>query len=192
MDYPIIDFTSLAMGSDKSASFESVGFFQKRSYENLQGVSSWHPLARIKRCATKYDTNVLSLSDVTGCLQIPVTGVEPMLLRYTVMGYVSYDEDIKEVTINPKLFHQVSANSEKEDYDVIRVYSDGKRSLNKKNASLNLMNFDLTIFGVNSVTLSTNHNVKVLPDSGTIVMRKNRDFDFNGIVTVCLLTPSLV
>ncbi|MFT6323854.1 MAG: hypothetical protein ACJAWO_001411, partial [Halieaceae bacterium] len=182
MDYPIIDFSSLAIGSDKSASFESVGFFQKRSYENLQATSSWHPLARINTCATKYDTNVLSLREVTGCLKVPVTGVEPMLLRYTVMGYLSYDSDLKEVTINPKLFHQVNSNNEKEDFDVIRVYSDGNRSLNKKNATLNLMNFDLTIFGVSSVTLSKNHNVKVLPDSGTIVMRKNRDFDFNGVI----------
>ncbi|MGB0805747.1 MAG: hypothetical protein ACPGRC_03595 [Salibacteraceae bacterium] len=182
MDYPIIDFTSLKMGSEKSATFDSEGFFRKRSYENLQASSSWHPLARMKGCATKYDTNVLSLNEITGCLKIPVTGVEPMLLRYTVMGYLSYNKDIKEVTLYPKLFHSVNSYSGKEDYDVIRVYSDGSRSLNGKNASLNLMNFDLTIFGVNSVTLSTNHKVKVLPDSGTIVMKRNRDFDFNGII----------
>lgn len=182
MDYPIIDFTSLAMGSDKSATFDSESYFRKRSYENLQAASSWHPLGRMKGCATKYDTNVLSLSEITGCLKIPVTGVEPMLLRYTVMGYLSYNPDIKEVTLFPKLFHQVNAYSGKEDYDVIRVYSDGTKSRNLKNATLNLMNYDLTIYGVNSVTLSTNHSVKVLPDSGIIVMKRNRDFDFNGII----------
>lgn len=182
MDNPIIDFTAIEMNTERSASFESESFFKKRSYENLQGNSSWNPLGRMKRCAIKYDTNVLSLSEVAGCMQVPATGVEPMLLRYTVMGYLSYDSDEKEVTLYPKLFHSVNSFSGKEDYDVIRVYSDGSKSKNRKNATLNLMNFDLTIYGVNSVTLSTNHNVKVLPEKGTIVMKKNRDFDFNGII----------
>ena len=183
MDYPIIDFTVLAMGADRSASFESRAFFRKKSYENIQAASSWHPLGRLKSCATKYDTNVLSLRDIAGCLKIPVSGVEPMLLRYTVMGYLSYSPDLKEVTIYPKLFHQVNSYGEKEDYDVIRIYSDGKKSVNSKNATLNLLNYDLTMFGVNSVTLSTNHNVKILPDSGTIIMKRNRDFDFNGLIS---------
>tara|TARA_R110002050_G_scaffold141251_2_gene266361 strand:+ start:65293 stop:69840 length:4548 start_codon:yes stop_codon:yes gene_type:complete len=183
MDYPVIDFTSFGMDKDRSASFESEGFFKRTFYENLMGASSWHPLARMKSCATKYDTNVLSLREITGCLQIPVTGVEPMLLRYTVMGYLSYNQDIKEVTLYPKLFHQVSANSKKEDFDVIQVYSNGNSSKSGKNATLNLLNFDLTIYGVKSVTLSKNHSVKVLPDSGIIVMKRNRNFDFNGIIS---------
>lgn len=182
MDYPIIDFTSLAMGSNKSATFDSEEYFRKRSYENLQAASSWHPLARMKSCAVRNDTNVLSLRDITSCLQIPVTGVEPMLLRYTVMGYLSYNEDLKEVTLYPKLFNHVNAYSGKQDYDVIRVHSDGARSYNQKNATLNLMNYDLTIYGVGSVRLSTKHSVKILPDSGTIVMKRNRDFDFNGVI----------
>ncbi len=182
MDNPIIDFTAIEMNTERSASFESQSFFKKRNYENLQGNSSWNPLGRMKRCAIKYDTNVLSLREMSGCMQIPATGVEPMLLRYMVMGYLSYDSDIKEVTLYPKLFHSVNSFSGKEDYDVIKVHSDGRKSKNRKNATLNLMNYDLTIYGVNSVTLSTNHNVKVLPEKGIIVMKKNRDFDFNGII----------
>jgi hypothetical protein len=183
MDNPIIDFTSFGMNSEKTATFESEGYFKRKRYEDLMGASTWHPLTRMKSCAVKYDTNVLSLSEITGCLKIPVTGVEPMLLRYTVMGYLTYNQDIKEVTLYPKLFHQVRANSKKEDYDVISVYSNGKKSATQKNASLNLLNFDLTIYGVSSVTLSSNHSVKVIPDKRTIVMKRNRDFDFNGIIS---------
>lgn len=183
MDYPLMDFTSFEMNSEKTATFESEGFFRKKKYENLMMSSDWHPLGRMRNCAQRYDTNVLSLQEITGCLQIPVTGVEPMLLRYTVMGYLSYDSDVKEVTLYPKLFHQVNSFGGKEDYDVLLVYSNGNASASRKNATLNLMNNDLTIKGVNSVVLSSNHNVKVLPDSGTIVMKRNRDFDFNGIIS---------
>ena len=185
MGDPKINFTKLP-GTSKENSyglFESEGFLTKKNYEDLMGNSSWHPLARMKVCATEYDTNVLSLSEITGCLKIPVTGVEPMLLRYTVMGYLDYNQSIKEVTLYPKLFHQVNAYSEKEDYDVIRVYSNGKYLKTDNNASLNLLNFDLSIFGVSSVTLSSEHSVKVLPDNATIVMKRNRDFDFNGIIS---------
>ena len=182
MSEPIIDFTAFDMNTERSASFESQSYFRKSSFRALQASSSWHPLSRMKNCAVEYDTNVLSLDEITRCLQIPVTGVEPMLLRYTVMGYLSYDKGKKEVTLYPKLFHAVNSFNNKEDYDVIKVYSNGTRSKNRKNATLNLMNYDMTIYGVNSVTLSTNHNVKVLPDKGTIVMKRNRDFDFNGII----------
>ena len=183
LDYPIIEFTSHEMNTDKGAVFESQAFFREDKYDNLMMSSSWHPLVRMKRCATIYDTNVLSLQDITGCLKIPVTGVEPMLLRYKVMGYLDYNEDKEEVTLYPKLFHQVNSKSEKEDYDVIQIYSNGKKSATRKNATLNLMNNDLTINGISSIVLSTNHNVKILPDSGTIVMHSNRDFDFNGIIS---------
>ncbi len=183
MDYPIIDFTTYDMNTDKGAVFESEAFFREDKYDNLMMSSSWHPLVRMKRCATIYDTNVISLQDITGCLKIPVTGVEPMLLRYKVLGYLDYNQDLQEVTLYPKLFHQVNSKSEKEDYDVILIYSDGNKSPTRKNATLNLMNYDLTINGVSSVILSTNHKVKILPDSGTIVMHRNRDFDFNGIIT---------
>ena len=99
-------------------------------------ASSWHPLVRMKRCATIHDTNVISLSDITECLKIPVTGVEPMLLRYKVMGYLDYNEDSKEVTLYPKLFHQVNSKSGREDYDVIQIYSDGARSATRKTLRL--------------------------------------------------------
>ncbi len=183
IDDPIMEFGSYKWSSDKTGIFESKSYFKKAQYERLMGAGSWYPLAYLKKCSDDWDTTKLMSSQIAQTMGIPVAQVEPMLLRYTVMGYLDFDEETKVATLHEKLFHQVAAFNKKEDYDIIKIYSVADETTRYQNASLNLLNYDLTIMGVNRILLSDSHNVVIFPDERKIVMHRDRDFDFDGLVS---------
>jgi len=164
------------------ALFSSNLFYKEVLFDRLMGAGTKHPLSYIKLCADNAGSNELSLNEVSACLSLPSTQVEPMMYRYQVMGYVDYDEDKKLVTIKDKVKHQVLSKSKLSDYDIIRVFSDVGGG-DRPNAKLNLLNYDLTIDGVSRILLSDSHKVQIYPKESRIVMKKNRDFDFSGLVS---------
>lgn len=183
IDDPLMELGSYEWSADKDATFESFDYFKEFKFDRLMGTGDWHPLSEIKRCAKQLDTNVLTSMDIARCLRMPPTSVEPMLLELSVQGFVSFDEETKICIISPKLEHQVLSKSEMKDYDVLSIQSIADASTNFQNATLNLLNNELTIKGVDRIILSDSHNVQIFPDDRTIKMRKNRDFDFNGLIS---------
>lgn len=182
IDKPLMEFTSFITTTEKQALFSSNLFYKEVLFDRLMGAGTKHPLSYIKLCIDQYGTRELSLNEISACLSLPSTQVEPMMYRYQVMGYVDYNEEKKLVTVKEKVAHQVLSKSKRSDYDIIRVYSDVGSS-SAPNAKLNLLNYDLTIDGVRRVLLSDSHKVQIYPREGKIVMKKNRDFDFSGIVS---------
>jgi hypothetical protein len=183
IDDPLMEFGSYKWSSDKDATFESFDYFKEFKFDKLMGISDWHPLSEIKRCAKQLNTNVLTSMDIARCLRMPPTSVEPMLLELSVQGYLSFDEESKVCILLPKLEHQVLSKSEMKDYDVLSIESVADASTSFQNATLNLLNNELTIKGVDRIILSDSHNVQIFPGDRTIKMRKNRDFDFNGLIS---------
>ena len=118
-----------------------------------------------------------------GCLGYPPAQVEAMMIRYSTKGYVNYDSETKGVQFYDKLMHHVRAKSRRADYDVIRVASVADKTTDFNNATLNLLNYDLSIKGVDRIILSDSHRLQIFPGGRRIVMKKNRDFDFAGIVS---------
>lgn len=183
IDDPIIEFKSFKTSSEKGAEFRSLLFFKDYEFEKLMGIGSRHPLSTLKQCLDVYGTDYLMLNDVAGCLGLPPTQVEAMMIRYSMKGYVSYDSEIKGVQFNTKLSHHVLAKSKKADYDVINVKSRADKTTGFNNATLNLLNYDLSIRGVDRIILSDSHRLSIYPGGRRIVMKKNRDFDFAGVVS---------
>ncbi|MGY8927933.1 MAG: hypothetical protein ACKVJC_11680, partial [Flavobacteriales bacterium] len=95
------------------------------------------------------------------------------------MGYVYYDFDDDRILIKEKLHHYVRAKAQQEDYDVIKFSSNVDE---ESNATINLLNYDLTIRGVKNVLLSDTQKVYVYPKDQIVVVKKNRDFAFTGVV----------
>ncbi len=59
-----------------------------------------------------------------------------------------------------------------------------------ENAVFDLRNYDLTINGVSRIFLSDSQNVAIYPANDRIVMKKNRNFQFDGHVQAGLFTFS--
>lgn len=182
IDEPRMIFTSLV--GDKRARFTSSQFFKERMFDELSGGASLRlPLVEIRKCTKKHNTQDIDLYQMCDCMGLPPDQVEPMMLRYTIKGYVDYNTETQNIKVFEKVHHHVLSKSKLTDYDVINVSSGLPANSPDPNASLNLLNYDLTIFGVRGILLSDSHRVQIIPDEGKVVMKKNRDMDFSGLIS---------
>ncbi len=181
IDQPKIQFTTIPNSSDNRVFFESDYYFRENRFDQMQGLAMNHPLVLVKNCFTQMDSETIFDYEVAGCIRGDKTDAMVMLLNYTIMGLVKYDPRTGKAKSTPRMYHYVAAKSEMEDYDVIQIASDIGRT---ENASMDLIDevFTLKISGIDNIILSDSHNVVLYPDGGTVTMKKNRDFDFSGVV----------
>ncbi|MBL4651991.1 MAG: hypothetical protein JKY53_03865 [Flavobacteriales bacterium] len=179
IDGPFLEFRHLEGSSDKSARFESEQYYKEYIFDKLQGIDRIHPLVGIRGCAREMGQDELYVSEVAKYMKLPATQVRPMLMKLATLGYLYYDFDDDRIRIKEKLHHYVRAKAAQEDYDVLKFSStiDGQ-----SNATLNLLNYDLTIRGVKNVLLSDTQKVYLFPKEHTVVVKKNRDFKFTGVI----------
>ena len=100
-----------------------------------------------------------------------------MLYELTILGFISYDQEKQLVYIKEKLYQYIDARKKKRDYDVLDI-----ESASQKNASLNLTTHDLLIRGVRKATLSDAQYVKIFPKDRELIVKKNRNIQFAGII----------
>jgi len=101
-------------------------------------------------------------------------------MELSKLGFIYFDFEQDEITLRPKLFDYIDASLMKRDYDVIRFIS--RTDAGKENANLDLKTKDLTINGIPTIFLSDSQNVRLVPDKNSIIMKRNRDFQFDGII----------
>ncbi|MFL5762975.1 MAG: hypothetical protein ACJ77K_03475 [Bacteroidia bacterium] len=180
IDDPKIDLGMLPGNSSEDALFESSSYFRTDRYDRVQGIDPVNPLIQMRDYVKKND----SIRDFYGdeyarYLKFSPNDVRPNLVRLSTMGFISYDPEADRVHVNDKLFTYIAARAAHIDYDVIQfpsaVHGDN-------NASVNLLNYDMTIMGVRQIYMSDSQNVVIYPAEQKIILKKNRDFTFAGIV----------
>lgn len=157
--------------------FESEDYYSKNRYEQLQGLDEVHPLYRIWKYCEQIDTNAFTVDEYAMHLRMDRTQVKFLLMNLASNGFLIYEGYREMVFMKPKVYKYIRAAAGLKDYDAIRI---GSTIAGKPNARLNLLNKDLRMSGLESFTLSDTHNVVVKPLNGEMVMKKNRDFVFDG------------
>ncbi|MCX6296121.1 MAG: hypothetical protein NTX97_08640, partial [Bacteroidetes bacterium] len=180
IDEPKIDLGMLVGNSQEDALFESSSYFRTDRYDKLQGIDQINPLIQLR----DYIKKIGDIRDFQGdqyakFLKFSPNDVRPSLVRLSTMGFISYDPEDDEVHVNEKLFTYINARAARVDYDVIQFPSIVRGS---NNASVNLLNFDMTIMGVRQIYMSDSQNVVIFPAEQKIILKKNRNFTFEGIV----------
>lgn len=173
---PVMEFGALYGSSDSTTHFDSFEFFDRSIYNRLSGGGT-NPLLKIKNHALKMASDNLELASLATALGKTKADAEGDLFRLTVMGFITYDKDRGRIYVHDKLYHYIDARNKKEDYDAIVINSSAKT-----NAVLNLASNDLKINGVKKFTLSMKKRVIVYPDTKTVIVKKNRDMTFSGIL----------
>jgi hypothetical protein len=161
------------------ATFESNTFFNEQFYMSLQGMSSFHPLvslATYSRYVGGRDFNVVNYAHQVG---YDLYQVKHMLMALAKLGFVYFDEESDAVLLRQKLFDFIQSTTRQRDYDVIRFNS---RTQGEANAELNLKTRDLKIRGIPVIFLSDSQNVRLVPRENSIIMKRNRSFQFDGVV----------
>jgi len=181
IDQAHLEFGTIPNSSDNRASFESDFYFRERRFDQLMGMNTTHPMVIIKNCFREKGMERLADHDIAQCLRTSITDAQIVLLTYANLGLVKYNLQTGWVYETPRLEHYVKAKSKMQDYDVIQIQSDIGT---KANATMDLVDevFTLKINGIRNMILSDSHQVVLYPKDGSISMRKNRDFDFSGVV----------
>lgn len=180
IDEPKIDLKMLVGNSQEDALFESSNYFRTERYDRVQGIDQMNPLIRIRDFAKKNgDKRIFSGTDYAKYAKFALRDIAPDLIRLSALGFISYDVENDEVQVKDKLITYIAARAGHVDYDVIQFPSVIRGG---NNASINLLNYDMTIFGVKQVAMSDSQNVVVYPNEQTLILKRNRDFTFEGVV----------
>ena len=175
--------TGSALGS---AVFESDKFFNYSFWEQLQGMNNIHPLVAIWEYSKGIGFDQFPVINYANYLGIASYQVRHQLMQLSRMGFIYFNDVADMVKINDKLNYFIEACTGKIDYDVLYFIS--KIEAPNENAKLNLDNFDLKIFGVQHIILSDSQNVVLLPYKNQIILKRNRNFNFDGIIKAGLFT----
>ncbi len=169
-----------SMSEVNEAFFESADFFSRSRYSDIQVRDEVHPFIRLENFVGDWGSPEFNLTDFARFIKYSPFQVKQMLLRLAYQGFVQYDMETDMVKIKPEMWSYLDANRGKIDYDVMQFNS--KTQGRTPNATLSLLNYDLQINGVPQVHLSDSQNVEIYPIDKKIIMKKDRDFIFNGTV----------
>ena len=175
----MMKFQAMLGSSIGRATFESSTFFNYDFYLALQGMDYAHPLAQLaaySQMVRGRDFNSGPYADFIGYAEYQV---KHQLMALAKLGFVYYDDEKSIISLRQKLFDYIEASIRKRDYDVIRFNSLVEGS---SNASFDLNTRDLTIRGIPVISLSDSQNVKLIPRNNSIIMKRNRSFQFDGVV----------
>jgi hypothetical protein len=179
IDDPIIDMKMISGVGESKAVFESSNFFRKNRFLKLQGLSEVHPMFSVKQYCERHATKVVYTEELAKEMRMAAPEVRQMLITLSNQGFVTYDPSEDKAVVKDRLNYYLLANSGKTDYDVIQFES----VINAKpNASINLLNFEITMRGVSQIVLSDSQNVIIYPANQEVKIQQNRDFTFAGRV----------
>ena len=110
-------------------------------------------------------------------LGMPLESCERFMMELAIEGFVRYSLDKREVEVLPKTNEYILNHSNRRDYDVIKFLSSVEKGMN---AEINLFDFDMEVFGVNTIALSDSQKVALFPYSNKVLIHENLNFDFDG------------
>ncbi|MGZ4077416.1 MAG: hypothetical protein ACXVDW_07755, partial [Bacteroidia bacterium] len=180
IDDPKIDLGMLVGNSQEDALFESANYFRTDRYDGVQGMDQVNPLIQMRDYAKKNgDIRDFYGDAYAKYLKFSPNDVRPNLVRLSTLGFITYDAEDDKVHINDKLFDYIADRAGHIDYDVIQFPSVVRGA---SNATVNLLNYDMTIMGVRQISMSDSQSVTIFPAEQKVILKKNRDFTFAGIV----------
>lgn len=187
IDEEMVYLGSLPVTSVSEVNFESLASYDERMYESLRGIDKENPLMLVNRFINTSGKTEFTSAEFALFAGYPNIQIQHYLMNLANKGFLFYNSSQNKAIVQDKLYHYINARLELADYDVIRFQSKISNStINSMivNSSLNLSTKDLNIQGINVVSLSDSQLVYIQPYNGKITLKKNRDFDFSGRISV--------
>jgi hypothetical protein len=170
---------SKGLNKSSKAYFESANFYNEQKYARLQGIDEVNPINVVYFYTQMTKRDEFLLQDLADYMKKPVEQVRAMLSTLAANGFILFNSGTNLAILKPKIKDFLAARAGKKDYDVIRFNSDVN---NTANATMNMKNGDLTIFGVSEVAVSDTKNVYIYPVDQKLIIKKGLDFVFTGRV----------
>jgi len=150
------------------------------------GIDDYHPLNRITKFSEYFYSQTFPVAEFARWLNKPVESVTGMCIDLANKGFIFYDRTNNEITIKKKTKDFLDSYAKRKDYDIINIVSQTKSP--NDNAILDLKTYNLTVNGVQGVFLSDSQRVAIYPYNQQLVIGKNRNIEFDGVVSAGLFT----
>ena len=162
--------------SDKSSIFISQDYFEPEIMNRNKGFNNKNPMLQLWELFKNHQFKPVSIGDILNKFKRARADIVALLIDYTVQGFIDYDLQNEMVYYRSKLANYLNNESKRRDYD--NLFWESKNHY----ASLNMKNFDLTIYNCDFFVLNDAHIVNVYPADKKVTIKKNRDLHFSGKV----------
>lgn len=181
IDRDYMDFLTIPGSSSSEMRLESSSFYSDSKFMELQGLSEVHPLYKIKKFVMEENGGDRTFTDtaLSSFMLKSLDGTQRHMVRLASKGFLVYNIEEGLITVQDRVFEYLNAKSKKGDYDNIEIVSEIK---GEPNGTMNLVNFDITLRGVNGVALSRARKTGFIPQNGTFKLHRNRAMSFGGII----------
>ncbi|WP_052345606.1 hypothetical protein [Alkaliflexus imshenetskii] len=182
---PIMELRMITGASENHAFFESISYFREEFYNRLQGMDALHPLQGLLNCSRRFGERPFTAADYARFLGMPESQVRQQVIGLSFHGFVGYNVNTDYIEIRERLTDFLMFRAGRKDYDVIRFKSTTPGSV--PNAIFDLRNYDLSMEGVSAISISDRQNVVFFPQEEKIILKRDRNFSFDGAITAGLI-----
>ncbi len=181
LDQPMIAFNFLPNNFQGEAFFESTDFYTREKSETIKGKETISPVTKM---IEYYNANEkpaqFSVVDFAKYIKYLAVDLRPIIFKMAIYGLIYFDPETDMIKVKQRLMDYADNLKHKHDYDIITLHS---VTQGKDNASLNLLNYDITVRGVKQVLLSDTQKVFIFPKNGEMLLKKNREINFSGTLS---------
>ncbi len=167
------------------AFFESNNYFSEEEFDVLMGRDDQHPLFAVANFTRRIQSKQFNVNEFAGFIRKPIEQTRAEVMRLAMLGYVLYEAETGSVQALSKLYDAIRARGQFIDYDVLKFSSTTEGT---PNVTLNLNTLEMAIKGVSNVSVSDSQNVFIYPARRELILKKDRNFAFDGVVEAGLFT----
>lgn len=162
------------------STIESNNYFSKEAMRQIQGLSPYDPLSKLRMFAEKKQSKFFSADEFAKFIDPKLSETQAKALYYDLvgLGFIKYDEPNGIIYMRDKVENFVLANSRKRDFDILRIKSipaDGNDYIDLKTNNIELK-------GVKVVPISDTAGVVIFPQDKFLKIQKDRDMEFDGLI----------
>ena len=161
------------------ATFESFDFFNKERYNRMTGILPFNPIGAFVFFSKKFNTKQFYIDEFVTEFDEDknmALGAARVLHDY---GFAKFNPATEQIILNEKAIHYYEAASKKRDYDNLLIPS---IISDTANAVLNFETMDLKVNGVERFFVTQDFEIGIEPDSGSVVLQRNRNVIYNGSI----------
>ncbi len=180
IDEPLLAFNFLPNNFQGEAFFESSDFYNRDKAESIKMGEKISPITRMIEYYNANDKPTsFTVVDFAKYIKYLANDLRPIIFKMAIYGLIYYNAETDVITVKQRLFDYADNAKHKHDYDIITLHS---VIPGKDNATMNLLNYDLTVHGIRNVLLSDTQKVFIFPRGGDLLVKKNRRMEFSGTV----------
>lgn len=180
IDQPFMELRMVTGAAENYALFESLSYYREDFYNQIQGMDAIHPLQGLKNCSKYFGGQPFTALEYANFMQLPQSPIRQQVINLSFFGFVDYNVNTDKIELKDRLFDYLLFRLGKKDFDVIRFNSVTPGST--PNAILDLSNYDMNLKGVANIAISDHQNVVFFPHNGDVLLKRNRDFRFDGVI----------